>query len=135
MFIYILCPVTKATPEQIELLERHTKELESEGHTVHLPHRDVEQDPSRDSVGYTICALHREAMEEADRVDILWDYTSNGSHFDLGMAFALRKPLYLIDVAHPDWGGRSFLKVIQTLVEAQRNGEDPKLLFDDLKNS
>lgn len=54
-------------------------------------------------------------MKEADEVHIIWDVNSKGSHFDLGMAFALGKPIHLIEALQPDTEGKSYLKVIQAI--------------------
>ena len=85
MKIYIICAVRKASEEYKKKLEEYTFQLESEGHEVHLPHRDVDQSQS----GLTICKDHRWAMDQCDRVDIFYSPDSQGTHFDIGMAFAL----------------------------------------------
>lgn len=44
-----------------------------------------------------ICKRNRKAIEEADRIDIYWTDKSQGTKFDLGMVFALRKPIKIIN--------------------------------------
>jgi nucleoside 2-deoxyribosyltransferase len=112
MQIYLICPVRNCTPEQHDAIASYVAELEAAGHTVHYPPRDVDQD---DPTGYRICCAHRTAMRWADRVDIIWDATSTGSHFDLGMAFALDKPVMVVMALQPDREGKSYLKVAQHL--------------------
>ena len=109
MKIFIICPVRIITEEQKEEIEEYVEKLESEGHEVHNPPRDVDQS---DPVGYDICSAHRKAMMESDRVDIFWDSESTGSHFDLGQAFALGVPWKLVKTYQKDPPEKSFLKMI-----------------------
>jgi len=37
-------------------------------------------------------------MAQADEVHVHWNPESKGSHFDFGMAFALHKPIHLINM-------------------------------------
>jgi nucleoside 2-deoxyribosyltransferase len=108
--IYIICPVRRLTDEQSVEIEQYVKNLEDIGFEVHFPPRDVDQ---VDPIGFRICSEHAEAMRDCDRVDIFWDSNSTGSHFDLGMAFALNKPVMLLKLYAPDTEGKSFVKVIQ----------------------
>jgi len=93
MRIYIICPVRNAPEGWKSAIENYVKMLESQGHEVHFPPRDVNQD---DRTGYNICEAHREAMEKADVVHIAYDGKSEGCLFDLGMAFALKKRICVI---------------------------------------
>lgn len=119
MFIYIICPVTKVKPEQKQEIDEYVKQLESEGHTVHYPPRDVNQN---DPTGWNICVAHREAMRKADRVDVFWDTTSSGSRFDLGMAFAYEKPIKLVKLYQPDISGKSYVKVMKIAESLYKKG-------------
>ena len=116
MKIYLICPVRHVSSEQSEKIQAYVAGLEREGHSVHYPPRDVDQD---DPTGLEICTNHRSAMVAADRVDIWWDPNSTGSHFDLGMAFALNKRINLVEI----WGqvpsGKSFAALIKELVARQ----------------
>jgi nucleoside 2-deoxyribosyltransferase len=91
--IYLICPVRNVSKKFKEGLEAQVKFLEAEGHTVYYPARDTNQD---DPIGLRICRDNRKAIEEADVIYIAWDGKSKGSLLDLGMAFALRKPLRII---------------------------------------
>lgn len=84
MKIYIVCSVRNASPELQARLEAYTDWLEEQGHEVHLPHRDTDQDAS----GFDICNQNGTAIALAEEIHILYDKTSQGSHFDLGMIFA-----------------------------------------------
>lgn len=92
--IYVLCPVRNCPAEVQQRLEEHVAGLEAGGFTVHYPPRDVNQQD--DGCGLTIVQAHLAAMKACDEVHIWWDADSKGSHFDLGMAWALEKPLRLI---------------------------------------
>jgi len=108
MYIYLICPVRNATFDASALVHQ----WESEGHRIHFPPRDVDQ---TDVTGFFICDAHLSAMMKAEEVWIVWDVNSKGSHFDLGMAFALGKKLRLIHSLYPDNDGKSYEKVIRLL--------------------
>lgn len=108
MNIYIICPVRNGTPDEIT---EYVESLEREGHSVHFPPRDVDQD---DPTGARICREHRDYMKIADRVDVFWDVMSSGSHFDLGMAYGLGVPINLVKAYQPDREGKSYQKAVMT---------------------
>ena len=83
--IYIICSVRDASPETRAALEAYTDILEDEGHVVHLPHRDTDQEAS----GLEICMENGASILLSDEIHIFWDKESFGSHFDLGMVFML----------------------------------------------
>jgi Asp-tRNA(Asn)/Glu-tRNA(Gln) amidotransferase A subunit family amidase len=112
MRIHIICAVRGSTKEQQEEVDAYVAELEAAGHQVHNPKYAVDQN---DPTGYGICFRHYTAMQAADRVDIFWDSESKGSHFDLGMAFALGKKVKLVRIYGEDYKGKSFLKVIREI--------------------
>lgn len=112
MRIHLICPVRNITEEQQREIDEYAIKLENEGHTVHNPKYAVNQD---DPTGWNICMGHLESMETSDRVDIFWDISSKGSHFDLGMAFALRIPVKLVKLMQDDPEGKSYAKVIQEM--------------------
>jgi hypothetical protein len=106
--IQIICTVRKATPEYLSNLEKYVACLESKGHIVHLPHRDVDQNQR----GIKICQDHRDFMESCDEVHVFYSPDSQGTHFDLGMAFALKKKLVVVDnVDIPE--GKSYARMIK----------------------
>jgi hypothetical protein len=83
--------------------------LRKEGHGVHFPPDDAPQD---DPTGAAICATHLAAMREADEVHVFWDVDSFGSHFDLGMAYALGKRIIPISCERNDNPGKSYWKAV-----------------------
>ena len=96
--IFIICPVRDADSETKQRLEDYAAGLEKEGHRVHLPHRDTDQS---DTIGYKICLTNMVAIKHADEVHVFYTNTSTGTHFDLGMAFALCKNIVIVDIAEP----------------------------------
>ena len=110
MNIYIICPVRCASPSDVEMWRAYADALRSEGHVVHFPPDDAPQD---DPTGAEICRVHRDAMVAADEVHVFWDSWSYGSHFDLGMAYALRKKIVAVQCLRGgDNPGKSYWKAL-----------------------
>jgi len=109
MNVYIICSVREADPAYTEKVRKYVHSLRADGHDVHFPPDDVDQD---DPTGARICAEHGEAMMEADEVHVFWDVNSKGSHFDLGMAYILGKPIVGVDIAEPDPPYKSYWKAV-----------------------
>ena len=89
---FLICPVRGHDPQEYAAV---VAVLEGRGWTLHYPPRDTDQN---DETGYRICADNRAAIEAAERVFVIWDGKSQGCLFDLGMAFALRKPITVISI-------------------------------------
>jgi nucleoside 2-deoxyribosyltransferase len=111
MNIYIICPVRSASEKQTAEAQRYVEQLEQEGHTVYFPLRDVDQDHP-DGARHIVEA-ELTAIRQSHEVHIFWDKTSKGSHFDLGAALALGKPIRLIRSFIPDGADKSYEKVIR----------------------
>ena len=93
--IFLICPVRNATPEQRQWIEDFTKRKYDEGFTIHAPHLHTRQ---KDLFGgYAICKQNAEATASSQEIDIYYDQSSTGSVFDLGVAYALHKPLRLLN--------------------------------------
>jgi hypothetical protein len=90
--IFIICPVRLLVPEQKIEIDNYVSELESKGNIVHLPYRDTDQ--TRDEI--SICTQNRAAIEIADEIHIYYLKESTGIHFDMGMAWMLRKKIAII---------------------------------------
>lgn len=82
MKIFIICSVRNATDEYRNKLEHYVSGLESQGHIVHLPHRDTDQTLP----GIDICKTNRAAIVHADEVHVFYG-GSEGTLFDSGMVF------------------------------------------------
>lgn len=94
MRIFLICPVRFASEEQTRLIADWVRQQENvEGNVVHWPARDTMQD--QDSL--KICEDNRFAMEHSDEVHVWYEPTSQGSVFDIGMAFVMRKPVFLVN--------------------------------------
>lgn len=111
MKIFLICPVRNATWEQLAAMATWINRAEAlEGHKVYYPARDTDQN---DPIGYRICADNRHALENADRVAVFFDKESQGSLFDLGMAFALRKPIEIVNKSEIEpTEGKSFTNML-----------------------
>jgi hypothetical protein len=110
MKVFIICPTRNISDQWREGLLNYATMLESEGHKVHLPFRDVEQN---DKTGFNICSTHANAMRGADQVHIAYDGESEGCIFDLGMAFVLKKDIYPITGYFPNLtNGKSYSNMV-----------------------
>jgi len=111
MYIYIICPVRFVTPKQYRDINKYVAKLENEHNLVFLPYRDVIQTlPELEIVKAELIAI-----QNSDRVDVFWDITSSGSHFDLGIAVALKKRIKLIKNYNTKMKGHGYLKIIEQI--------------------
>ena len=85
---FLICSVRNATKEETAVADAYVQQLETKGYKVHWPPRDTDQ---KDSRGLRICNDNCEAMISSDEIHIIWNPASQGSLFDFGMAFVLRK--------------------------------------------
>ena len=108
MKIFIICPVRNASQEVKDKLEMYVNLLENQGHTVHLPHRDTKQDAR----GIEICTENARAIGDSDEVHIFYTNASTGTHFDMGVSFALGKKIYIVDSDPVPAVGKSFSKML-----------------------
>ena len=93
MKIFIVCPVRGLTVEEENLIGDYVRTLEL-GAEVYCPIWDTDQN---DAIGNRICEDNRAAIEAADEVHVWYNPASQGTLFDVGMAWALRKPLIIIN--------------------------------------
>ena len=115
MKIFIIGPVRKVTERQQREMDCYVAELESRGHTAHLPARDTKQD----ATGLEICQQNLWAIEDADEVHIRYAPTSRGVHFDIGMAFALHKTIQLMPGLVKIPVGKNFARMLQEWRDSQ----------------
>jgi nucleoside 2-deoxyribosyltransferase len=116
---YLICPVRgHDMSETADLVRR----LEQEGWEVHWPPRDTDQE---DDTGYRICEDNREAIRRADVVIVVWDGKSKGSLFDMGMAFAMEKPVRVVELP-PEGEGRSFQTMMREWERRSGDGESSR---------
>jgi nucleoside 2-deoxyribosyltransferase len=107
MKIFIISSVRNADPTSRVRLENYCRYLENMGHSVHLPHRDTDQT----AMGIDICRQNMEAIRDADEVYILYNGESQGTHFDMGMAFAFGKRIVVVK-NEPYGEGKSFSRML-----------------------
>jgi hypothetical protein len=106
--IYIISSVRKADKDMVRKLEQYAMELQRGGDKVYLPHRDTKQDMA----SYLICLQNKQAIVEADEIHIFYESESQGSHFDLGMAFMYNKPIKIIENGEVG-EGKSFPRMLE----------------------
>ncbi len=92
--IFLICPVRNQDEATRLLLEEISQDP-----SMYYPARETNQ--IDETGGLRICADNRSAMESAQAVWFVWDGLSQGSIFDLGMAFALGKPIRPVQVPPP----------------------------------
>lgn len=129
MKIYLICPVRMATEYTTDVAKYYVEKFESEGHAVFYPQRDVEQE--NDPTGLNIVETELQAIRECDAVYIIWNKDSKGSHFDLGAALALNKPVVLLKSIFPDPEGKSYEKVIK-IKQAEREYTGEEMVVSEI---
>lgn len=113
--IFVICPVRIADDATRRKLEAYKKKLEAEGHEVHMPHLDTNQEAGT----YAICVQNMNAMLGADEIHIFFNPASYGTHFDLGMTFL---------ACHLD--ADKIIKVIENLEICGEDGQIKAVLFN-----
>ena len=93
--IFLICPVRNATAEQRKWIEDFVIDKNVAGYKIHAPHLHTRQSDLLG--GYAICMQNADAVATSSEIDIYYDQSSTGSVFDLGVAYALHKPLILLN--------------------------------------
>ena len=113
---FVICPVRRASHQEAQRIAAVVAEAEARGLRVHWPARDTDQ--TDDGVGVRICMENTGAIANSHSVQVWYSPDSKGSLFDLGAAFALRKPIRLlnrIDAEVCRTRGKSFVNVLLAL--------------------
>jgi len=105
--IFIICSVRGMDDDYKDELEEYAFQLAYYGNSVHLPHRDTNQENS----GLGICTQNMMAIQDADEVHIFYSSKSQGTHFDMGVAFSLNKPIVIVN-NEPFDEGKSFARML-----------------------
>jgi len=113
-------------------LEAYADMLEDNGVEVHLPHRDTNQDGN----GFDICRQNAMAINLSNEVHVFYHDGSQGTHFDMGVAFALNqligKEIKVVPVENPIYSkGKSFAKMLDEWQMSQ-GGEIDDEAFEDV---
>ncbi len=114
-WIYVISSVRGATPNLRHRLEQYAAKLKREGHRVYVPHRDTDQKMST----LEINQRNRDVISRVDEVHVFYSSESQGSHFDLGVAFALDKPIIVIE-NEPYGYGKSYARMLDELKAIQK---------------
>ena len=125
MKIFIICTVRGATEEYKKELEDYVADLESKGHEVHLPHRDTKQDAR----GIDICKENATAIYNSNEIHIFYNDLSQGTHFDMGVAFAFGKRIKVIKNSEIVPPGKSYPRMLMEW-ETNSNSQWPWAYFD-----
>ena len=114
--IFLICPVRNLEPAEKGKIDKYVSDLEKNGNKVHWPPRDTDQ---IDPVGLRICQDNRDAIAQAKKVKVWWNPQSQGSLFDLGIAFGMEKNITLAnpESVQPTDGKKSFNNVLLALHE------------------
>jgi nucleoside 2-deoxyribosyltransferase len=105
--VFIICSVRGTSDDYKVKLESYVAGLEAVGNKVHLPHRDTDQA----ATGLAICTQNMEAIRAADEVHIFYNKGSQGTHFDMGVAFASRKLIKIVE-NEPLTAGKSYQNML-----------------------
>ncbi|MGE3769562.1 MAG: hypothetical protein AB7G06_01265 [Bdellovibrionales bacterium] len=109
---YLICPVTNASAEMQAKIDAFVAKKAEEGWDIHNPKYDAPQD---DETGVGIYIAHFTALQDCQRVFIIWDSNSRGSICDFGAVMFSGLPVEVVDVVNPDIPGKSFLKIMQDI--------------------
>ena len=104
--IFLICPVRNANDNQRKWIEDYVSEKETEGYKVHAPHLHTRQIDLFG--GYAICKQNAEAVASSSLVSIYYDKESVGSVFDLGVAYALNKPINMLNKNEIEFNDNEF---------------------------
>lgn len=102
---FLICPVRGSDGSDSR---PHYERLKTEGWDIYWPHIHTDQN---DPTGLRICRDNLLAIKRSGPVHIVWDGKSQGSLFDLGMAFALGKQIIPLELPDPT-EGKSFQNMI-----------------------
>jgi hypothetical protein len=113
--IFLICPVRKATEEQIKRMKAYIAHMETSGYKIHYPDRDTNQ---VNPIGYRICRDNGRALGKAGSIHIFYDNTSTGTLFDLGMVYYFNKSLKIVNQGeiqfrNDDFGDTTIQKMLK----------------------
>lgn len=91
--VFLICPVRRTNTKVQESIEQIIETAALSGISVYWPYQDTDQTGN----GTSICEQNRQAIIDADEVWIWYDPDSQGSLFDLGIAWGLGKKLWIVN--------------------------------------
>jgi hypothetical protein len=86
---FLICTVREADENDLKFINNYVSKFESEGKKIYYPARDTAQVDS--TGGYVICSDNCDAIQHSEEVHVYWTDKSQGTKFDLGMAFFLNQ--------------------------------------------
>lgn len=108
--IVVVCSIRALpTPEHTTEVQTYITGLRAAGHEV-FSYWDTEMGECPTGAG--ILFPHLEAIRACDAVHLFWDDASRGSHFELGTAVALWKPLVFLRLYAGLPAGQSYVKAL-----------------------
>ncbi len=105
--VFIICSVRGTSDDYKKKLEDYVQKLEKNGYIVHLPHRDTNQN----ATGLEICKENASAIFNSDEVHIFYNGKSQGTHFDMGVTFALNRKIIIVE-NEPLTEGKSYQRML-----------------------
>jgi nucleoside 2-deoxyribosyltransferase len=112
--IFLICSVRGASPERFAEQAEYVAGLEQRGWVVHYPPRDTDQT----ATGLAICGQNAAAIRESDEVHVFYSPDSQGTHFDMGVAFALGKRV-VVAKSVPYGAGKSYARMLDEWATGQ----------------
>lgn len=97
--------------------EQYVSLLEQLGHSVHYPARDTNQH----DIGINICRQNMNAIKQSDEVHVFYSPDSQGTHFDMGMAFAMGKKVVAVNTGRELPNGKSFERMLIEWAEESKH--------------
>jgi hypothetical protein len=86
---FLICTVREADDNDKRFIQDYLVKLRSQGKKIYYPAEDTEQVDS--SGGYQICSDNCQAIMNSEEAHVYWTDKSQGTKFDLGMAFIQHK--------------------------------------------
>ena len=108
--VFVICPVREITADDRVKIDRIVTKAEIRGKTIYVPFRDTNQ--VRDPSGLRICADNKRAISVAKEIWVWYSPDSQGSLFDLGVAYAMGKPIRLMNSPNKT-KGKSFANMLR----------------------
>ncbi len=96
--MFVIRPIRDISDELKLQIDSIIESYQADGYKIYDPLTMTNQ---KDKYGLRICEDNRQAIRDSDVVLFLWDGKSQGCLFDLGMAFALMKPIRIDERALP----------------------------------
>jgi len=83
--VFLICTVREADEKDRNFIDNYVSNLEDQGKRVYYPAADTNQ--IDESGGYRICSDNLKAIMDSQEVHVYWTQKSQGTKFDLGIAF------------------------------------------------